>query len=207
MTTRRALRETKRLRSRRVRAILAGGLVLGVGAAVTLAAWNDSEHSSGTFTASRFGIVGSTNGTAFAEHPSTDPAALSFTVAPTAMSPGTTTYALFSVKTTAASTVGGKLLLSAGTPTGTGLGSYLRYGVSTITGTTCDGTAFSGGTAVVATGSALTVGAAPTVTQAVAANGGSTVNYCFAVTLPAGTVNDAQGLNATQTWTITGTSD
>lgn len=30
---------------RKVRAILAGGLVLGVGAAVVLAAWNDSEFA------------------------------------------------------------------------------------------------------------------------------------------------------------------
>ena len=38
-TTRRGMREARRVRSRRVRAVLAGGLVLGVGAAGTLAAW------------------------------------------------------------------------------------------------------------------------------------------------------------------------
>ena len=38
---------------RKVLAILAGGLVLGVGTAVTLAAWNDSEFASGDFAAGR----------------------------------------------------------------------------------------------------------------------------------------------------------
>ena len=41
-----------------IRAILAGGLVLGVGAAVTLAAWNDSEFVTGTFTAGTFNLRG-----------------------------------------------------------------------------------------------------------------------------------------------------
>jgi len=36
---------------RRLRAVLAGGLVLGVGAALTLAAWNDAEFATGSFQA------------------------------------------------------------------------------------------------------------------------------------------------------------
>jgi hypothetical protein len=47
---------------------------------------------------------------------------------------------------------------------------------------------------------------AGTVAQAVAANSGSTVNYCFAVSLPAATDNTAQGLTAVQTWQILGTA-
>jgi len=53
---------------RKVRAVLAGGLVLGVGAAVTLAAWNDSEFATGTFTAGTFNLEGSTDGTTFTDH-------------------------------------------------------------------------------------------------------------------------------------------
>ena len=49
-TTRRRTTRRRRRRSRMIRAILAGGLVLGVGTAVTLAAWNDSEFVTGTFT-------------------------------------------------------------------------------------------------------------------------------------------------------------
>ena len=54
--------------SRKVRAIAAGGAVLGVGAAVTLAAWSDSEFAQGTFASGQFGIQGSADGQAFADH-------------------------------------------------------------------------------------------------------------------------------------------
>src|SRR5690606_31735774 len=57
----------RRRRSRMIRALLAGGLVLGVGTAVTLAAWNDSEFASGTFRAGTFDLEGSTDGTTFSQ--------------------------------------------------------------------------------------------------------------------------------------------
>lgn len=204
MDTRRGVREKKRLRSRRIRAVLAGGLVLGIGSAVTLAAWNDSEYGAASFTAGRFDIVGATDGTTFSNHASSAAAAtLSFVVAPTAMAPGTTTYALFSVKT-ANPSVAGTVQVTAGTPGGTGLASYLTYGMKTITGTTCNLANYTGGTTVVADGSALTVSG--TGTQAVAANGGAQVNYCIAVTLPTTAPNAAQGLTMSQTWQFEGTS-
>jgi predicted ribosomally synthesized peptide with SipW-like signal peptide len=198
------MREAKRIRSRRIRAVLAGGLVLGIGATATLAAWNDNEYSGATFTAGRFDIVGATDGTTFSSHPtSTSPAALTFTLAPTAMAPGNVTYALFSVKT-ANPSVAGNLQLTAGTPTGTGLATYLTYGVKTIAGTTCNGTTYAAGTTVVADGSALTANGA--ATQALTANGGAQINYCIAVTLPTTAANAAQGLTMTQTWQFAGTS-
>ncbi|MEJ7649283.1 MAG: SipW-dependent-type signal peptide-containing protein [Nakamurella sp.] len=46
----------RRDRRRKFRAVLAAGLVLGVGGAVTLAAWNDSEYATGTFTAGTFNM-------------------------------------------------------------------------------------------------------------------------------------------------------
>lgn len=204
MRTRRSVREAKRLRSRRIRAVLAGGLVLGIGAAATLAAWNDSEYATATFQAGRFDIVGATDGATFTSHATTGTAAsLAFALAPTAMAPGTTTYALFSVKT-ANPSVAGTLQLTAGTPGGTGLAASLTYGVRTIAGTTCNSTTYAAGTAVVADGSALTANGA--ATQAVTANGGAQVNYCIAVTLPTTAANAAQGLTMTQTWQFVGTS-
>ncbi|HEY4556978.1 MAG TPA: SipW-dependent-type signal peptide-containing protein [Enteractinococcus sp.] len=56
-------------RSTKIRAIVAGGLVLGFGAAGTIAAWNDSEEATGNFTAGQFGIEGSPDGTNFTESP------------------------------------------------------------------------------------------------------------------------------------------
>lgn len=204
MDTRRGVREARRLRSRRIRAVLAGGLVLGVGATMTLAAWNDSEYATATFTAGRFDIVGAADGATFASHATTGTAAaLTFVAAPTAMAPGTTTYALFSVKT-ANPSIAGTLQWSAGTPGGTGLATYLTYGVKTISGTTCNQTTYGAGTAIVADGSALT--AAGATTQAVSADGGNQVNYCVAVTLPLAAPNAAQSLTMSQTWQVLGTS-
>ncbi|MFC7405097.1 SipW-dependent-type signal peptide-containing protein [Georgenia alba] len=195
---------SSRLRFARLRAVLAAALVLGVGATVTLAAWNDSEHTSGQFTAGTFSIVGATDGVTFSEHPTAGQAAtLSFQAPPTAMAPGTTTYALFSVRT-ADPSVAGSVQLTAPGANGAGLGQYLQYGVRTVAGTTCDATTFGGGTPVVANGSALTTGA--TAAQAVQANGANQVNYCFAVTLPTTAPNAAQGLSLNATWELVGTT-
>ncbi|PQZ52450.1 MULTISPECIES: SipW-dependent-type signal peptide-containing protein [unclassified Microbacterium] len=204
MVTRSEMRERRRLRSRRLRAVLAGGLVFGIGVTATLAAWNDSEYGAASFTAGRFDIVGAIDGATFSSHATTGAAAtLNFVLAPTAMAPGNSTYALFSVKT-ANPSVAGTLQLTAGTPGGTGLATYLTYGVRTIAGTTCNSTTYAAGTAVVADGSALTAGGS--ATQVVTANGAAQVNYCFAVTLPLTAPNAAQGLTMTQTWQFLGTS-
>lgn len=178
--------------------------MLGVGATATLAAWNDSEFGAATFTAGRFDIVGATDGTTFSSHATAGTAAaLNFQLPPTAMAPGTTTYALFSVRT-ANPSVAGVLQLTPGTPGGTGLATYLTYGVRTIAGTSCTAATYPAGSTVVPEGSALT--ASGTTTQAIAANGAAQVNYCFAVTLPSAAGNGAQGLTMTQTWQIQGTS-
>ena len=208
MHTRRLSRDAKRLRSRRIRALLAGGLVLGVGAAATLAAWNDSEFGSGTFTASRFGIVGSVNGGAFAEHnTAAAPASLAFQLPATAaaMTPGDTVYVLFSVKTIASSTTG-TLQLVADPLNNAGLGQYLTYGVRTVASTTtCDSTTFTGGDATgLPANAALTVGSS--APRALAANGGTALNYCFAVTLPTGANTAAQGTSLTAKWSFVATS-
>lgn len=207
MITRRGVREAKQLRSRRIRAVLAAGLVLGVGAAATLAAWNDSEYGSATFTAGKFDIVGATDGLNFSSHAVAPGAALTFSVPVNAMAPGNTTYALFSVKT-ASPSVAGTVRLLAGAPTGTGLATHLTYGVRTISGTSCTPATYAAASTavVVPDGSALTVGATPATTQVVEANGAAQVNYCFAVTLPLAVSNAAQGLTAIQTWQIQGTS-
>lgn len=59
---------TDKSKRRKAKAILAGGLVLGIGAAVTLAAWNDSEFVIGNFGGGHFSIQGSTDGVSFGDH-------------------------------------------------------------------------------------------------------------------------------------------
>ncbi len=57
--------------------------MLGIGAAVTLAAWNDSEFASGQFGAGTFDLQGSTtNGTdGFSDHATAGAAAVVFDLA------------------------------------------------------------------------------------------------------------------------------
>ncbi|MBB1022229.1 hypothetical protein G6030_13170, partial [Dietzia sp. E1] len=49
-------------RSRRTRAVLAGGSVLGIGAVVTLAAWTDDNWAGSTFSGGTFAVESSASG-------------------------------------------------------------------------------------------------------------------------------------------------
>lgn len=207
MTTRRQLRDARRLRSRRIRAILAGGLVFGLGATATLAAWNDSEFGSGTFTAGSFGIEGAVGTGGFGEHGAATPAALSFTVPVSAMVPGATVYALFRVRTVAGS-VKGQVTMAADAANAAGapgdLGPSLRYSVYAIAGTVCDSSTATTGTQIVAPTSPLTAGGPAVMPLVAGAAGaaGAPVNYCFAVTLPLDASNNAQGDTVTAKWSF-----
>lgn len=191
-------------RSRRVRALLSAGLVLGVGAAATLAAWNDAEHSSASFEAGTFGIVGSTSGTTFSEHPAADPAELSFSPGVAALAPGDSVYALFSVRTIPGS-VAGTVRLSAAGVNSTGLGQWLTYSVRTIDSLTCNAAAFAGGNPNgLPQGESLTTSASGTRT--LAADGAEQMNFCFEVTLPTSAPNHAQGTGVNANWTFSAQS-
>ncbi len=61
-------RDDRSVRRRKVRALLAGGLVLGVGAAVTLAAWTDNVFGQAEFSASDWNIQGNFDGTTWDEY-------------------------------------------------------------------------------------------------------------------------------------------
>lgn len=188
----------------RVRALLAGALVLGVGATLTLASWTDQEYAQGSFATSTFAIEGAADGT-FGDHSAT-PAPLLFTATAAAMSPGSITYSRFVVRTTAATTVAGTVQMSGATVGGNGLGDYLTYGVRTIAaGGACESTTYASGVLVIADGSVLTGGSS--TVQALPAAGSASVTYCFAIKLPVDTPNSMQGKNATATWTFTGTSN
>lgn len=94
---------TKTKRRGMIRAILAGGLVLGVGAAITLATWNDSEFATGNFASGSFNIQGATDdpesSPTWEDHATSDAAAtVSFTVDAANLSPGDTVYAPFSMR-------------------------------------------------------------------------------------------------------------
>lgn len=190
--------------SRRIRAVLAGGLVLGLGAAVTLAAWNDSEFARGTFTAGSFNLVGSTDGTVFADHATTGTAAtLPFTVNTSNLSPGAVTAAGFAVRLTAATTTDAVVTVSSAETTG--VVSNLSYTIID-TGSTFGCTALTTGTALVP--AATAVGTVPgsttfTLPKGVAAAEGAAKNLCFQVTAGPSL---AQGQTGTATWQFLATS-
>lgn len=192
----------------RVRAVLAGALVLGVGSAVTLASWTDTEFASGSFTASRFDTESSADGATFASN--VNPPTATFTAA-TGMSPLVSKYTTLDVRTTATSILG-SVLLTATTKSGT-LGDVLEYRVirASTTSTACVAAAFSDVGSVYVAGTsagAYVVGGTMPVTppsQSIAAAGGL-VRYCFEVRIKAATANTYQGASGTLTWTFTSTS-
>ena len=200
--------DRKRRRSRMIRAILAGGLVLGVGAAVTMPAWNDSEFVTGTFTAGTFNMQGSTtDGTTFTDHPVGAPGTLTFTVAPLLLSPGDTVYAPFAVRLAANTTNNANVVINAPTST-TGSVANLTYEVDRTTAFTCNsGTVDSTGTALITTGTPVTGVAGPNTFQlnkgAPVTSAGATQFLCFKVTAGAGLT---QGQTGTVTWQFTASS-
>lgn len=189
------------LRSRRVRAVLAGGLVLGIGAAITLAAWNDSEFAKGTFTAGSFNMVGSLDGTTFSEHATSGTAAtLAFTVPTLKLTPTDTVYAPFAVQLDAASTNDAVVTIT--NPSTTGVITNLTYTLLQPTSFGC--TSSTTGTALV-TNSAI--GAATGAVSFNLAKGagvaGAPVYLCVKVTAGAGLV---QAQTGTSTWQFTAVS-
>ena len=85
-------------------ALIAGGLVLGVGAAITLAAWNDSEFATGIFGSGSFDLEGSTDGAAFSSDPVAPGKTLTFVLDADALSPGAVVAAPFAVQLSTDST-------------------------------------------------------------------------------------------------------
>lgn len=200
--------------SRRVRAILAGGLVLGVGATVTLAAWNDSEFARGTFTAATFDLEGSTtSGTAgFGEHPAAgSAAALGFTVPFSNMSPASVVYAPFWVRLAANTTTAANLSVAsiASSDTSGTNSNQLSYKIYKLAGVTdsCDAPTVASLTAI-ASGTTLASGAVTSTTVPLAIGSpvtaaGAAANLCFVVTAAAGL---GQAGVTTATWQLTATS-
>lgn len=176
--------------NRKILAVLAGGLVLGVGAAVTLAAWNDSEFAKGTFTAGSFTFTGSADGTTFSDHATTGAAAsLTFELNPTNLSPGDVVYAPYALR------LGGTYDATLASVAPVADGDFATPGKLTYavvsTGTTfgCDAAAFGAGTAV------------PTTMTT-----GTDVNLCIQVTAVSGASGIEQGDTGTVTWQWNATS-
>ena len=186
--------------------------MLGVGIGVTLAAWNDSEFATGTFTAGSFNLEGSTTSatTGYADHNVDDgdtAASLVFQLPAVAssLSPGDVVYAPFWVRLDSTTTNSATLLPTGITAGSGGNEANLAYTVTAIAaGATC-GVGATG--TVVASGSTLSAQTGATSVALAegtpAGTAGTPVQLCFAVTAGAGLT---QGDAATATWEFTATS-
>ena len=202
----------------RLRAVLATGLVLGVGTTTTLAAWTDQVDVEASFGASTFVVEANTT-TPYVDGSwsaySDETAELQFDIPATDMTPGSTRYASLALRAGAGS-LGGDASLTAHGADG-GLGAALQYRV--ITSRTCDSAAFDA-----AAGAAYLVGS-PGASVSLAtgqdpedpvglpegsedpAAPGDPVHLCVEVSLPEGAPTELQGQQATARWTVEAISE
>lgn len=188
----------------RVRAVLAGGLVLGIGAALTLAAWTDQEVAGAEITAGTFTVQSRTATTAWGDHTTAAPAALTFGAA--GMYPGDTRAAWVALRNTGS--VNGAASVSGVTVTLGGAENRhaaFRDAVAVRAVTT----AWSGTgdpTCTVATVGAQQAVALTTVPEAVATPtslpAGGHVAVCIVIALASDAPNAAQGGQIEATWTL-----
>jgi predicted ribosomally synthesized peptide with SipW-like signal peptide len=196
----------------RVRAILAGGLILGIGGSLTLASWVDTEYAQGSFSASRFDTESSVDtGTSWQDAVAAPGSVLAFQG--TGMSPTAVRYASLWIRTKAAS-VAGTLSLQGATNTNATLAAVLLYRVVRYDTGTCGAALFiAGATYVVGSAGAteaskvaLTTAGAAT---AVAANQTANTQLCFEVTMAAAAVSNnlLQGQSVVATWQVNAASN
>ena len=88
-----------RRRRRKLLAITSGGLVLGIGAAITLAAWTDRESARGDFNAGEFGLESSDDGTNFTDTTApNEPLVLTFDSLADNLSPNDSASATYAIR-------------------------------------------------------------------------------------------------------------
>lgn len=191
-----------------MQAIAAGGIVLGIGAVVTLAAWNDSEFAWGGFGSASFNLEGSTDGENFDDNSAIDEAALLNFNAEN-MTPGQTVYTPFWIRLDAETTVGGTIEAADGIAVASSEGantaalSYTVYADPDA----CSSSGVSGGN-VVASADSLSEGVGSTTSLSLSAGAegdpGEATMLCFAV--QAHPEDLVQGDSSEVIWEIVATS-
>jgi len=208
---------------RRVRALLAGGLVLGMGSAATVAAWTDQELATSSVSAGTFSIVSRVGGTGAFTSPGPSTNTLQVPLNASGLYPGQ--VRAVAIQVMAGGTVGGAVTLSGvsvlngadGAVTAAAdvaLRDALTLGVkvstSTVAGAAAAAAACTTGTGADATAVGIqNLPALSPATLTVDAQSGAASNvvtYCMVLTLPSGTTGAAQGGAVKPTWTFTGTT-
>lgn len=210
-------------RKRKRKAILAGGVVLGLGAAVTLAAWSDDVFANGFFETGTFELEGSADNSTWTQYDTAPGAALFFeTAASSAVNASSlqydeTVWAPLSVRLDADTDIGGDYLLNDvifPNPTASTLAEdqvldFVVY--ANVDHGTCTATA-DGDTPVGSQWTTGTVGAATASTTRALTPGATGVagtpdNLCLGITLTSNAPK-YMGQTATQVqWQFTATAD
>jgi predicted ribosomally synthesized peptide with SipW-like signal peptide len=187
---------TARARRRKVAAVLAGGLVLGVGTMATLASWNDSEFASATFTAGKFNLEGAVDASqaTFGEHATSGAAGgLTFTAPFNNLSPSDVVAAPYAVRLAANTTNNAKVTLLASTTTG----NVTNLTYELVKTATAGCTTATTGTSIVAAGTAVTSVAGATVIDlnmgSPVTTAGAPAYLCFKVTAGSGLTQSQLG--------------
>lgn len=195
-------------RRRRIKAILAVGIILGLGAVATLAAYTSSVFGQATFATGKFNVLGSFDGgTNWSSSNATKETAgtLNFQVNPGAMTPGDTVYAPIALKVDPDKNGfdGDAVLEGAEIATPNMLSSSLRYVVKSLPYASCNAGGFSGGAVPPGFPNDVPLTDGSTGTPLRLSKNSTPVELCFAVTLP-GTYaanQDIQGLSTGKvTW-------
>lgn len=190
--------------SRKIAAVLAGGLVLGIGAAATMAAWTDSQYATATFTSGVFALESSVDGNSWKKHIVSDPAIISMSTS--AMSPGVSSFGYLDVRTTKGSTVGGTAVLlpsAASAQSDTEMIDALEMRAMVLAaGQACNNSALTGVSYKAATAEPNASGDL----KLAAGVAGIPVRFCLEVRMKANAQNSVQGKSAGLIWTVNGTS-
>lgn len=198
-------------RGRKVKALLAGGLVLGIGSAATMAAWTDNEASTASFGSGTFAIQTSVDGQNWDSG-----AQMKFNASN--MYPGSIVYAPVFVRTTASTSYDAEITASAeGISTSNAFVDALVYKSVVQQITPSAAPSFSCGPELFTAGAeyafgtptgaiALKTAASPNGKQVASKASSNVLAYCFQVQLKVDASSEAQGKSATHTWTFAGQS-
>ena len=222
--------EPRSAKATKVRAILAAGLVLGIGAAFTLAAWTDDEWVFGqsgngggpgtkTYHMEQNTWSDATGVASWSDQGTQDGGALTFSVNADNLVPGRTVYAPMQLRAAAGSedlvaTLAGGMQSSTNINNqvinSTALYTALTYEVKQgVEQASCNAAGFSGaGTEFVGEGPSLTVGSLTAISLPAGANSqaGQPVDICFALTLPSAVIDPSlQGKQTVPLWKFTST--
>lgn len=203
-------------RSRKRKAILAGGIVLGLGASMTLAAWTDDVWVSSSFSAGSFNVQGAVDpaGTSWREYNTSGGAGpLVFTVPVSAMSPGDSVFAPLNLRVDPAknSYDAAITLPTAPSAPATGDANIAFFGALKVTlFNVAPGSCSSTGTSLAAPLSgfnSVALGTTTTSPLLTLDKNSTPQGICFKVSLPAGAPSTVQGgTTGALTWNFDATS-